>query len=134
MRIFRGQTLNYFIFVSDEDEELVDRNLECCGRCCVYYIPWLRLQNALYRVVSDIIFELFITLCIILNVLAMAIEHYNQPLTLESVLTYLNYVSTVVLKGQLLLFKMNAFRNIIESNRQINCIYELRTMVLLVTC
>ena len=83
--------------VLDEDEELVDRNFECCGRCCIYYIPWLRLQNALYRVVSDIIFELFITLCIALNVLAMAIEHYDQPETLGQVLTYLNYVSIYIL-------------------------------------
>ncbi len=52
----------------------------------------------MYRIVSDIMFELFITLCIVLNVLAMAIEHYNMPETLEKVLIYLNYVSIIFIK------------------------------------
>ena len=90
-------TLNYFTF-SDECEQLVDRNCYCCGRCCTCYIPWLRKQTFMYRIVSDIMFELFITLCIVLNVLAMAIEHYNMPETLEKVLIYLNYVSIIFIK------------------------------------
>ncbi len=79
----------------DEEEELVDRNLECCGRFFPFYIQWLRLQNSLFRVVSDIMFELFITLCIALNVLAMAIEHHDQPEMLGTILTFLNYVSMI---------------------------------------
>ncbi len=98
--------------LADDEEELVDRNLECCGRCWPYYIPWLRFQNALFGIVSDIMFELFITLCIALNVLAMAIEHYGQPITLQNVLTYLNYVS----KGVLFVLSQNALAKFSEIN------------------
>ena len=75
-----------------DDDELIDRNCECCARCCVPFMRWLRIQNVLYKIVSDFMFEIFITICIVLNVITMSIDHYGMSEGLATGLRYANYV------------------------------------------
>jgi hypothetical protein len=64
------------IFVSPDD--LPDRNCDKCTQCCVDYDGWLRFQSGLYKVVRDPLFDLLITLCIILNTMFLAMEHHGM--------------------------------------------------------
>lgn len=78
------------------DHDLVDRNCSCCSSICRCFIGWLTLQNRLHSVVSDFIFELFITFCIILNVITMSIEHHGMSDELAKMLRYANYVCILI--------------------------------------
>ena len=49
---------------------------------------------AVCSIVSDLIFELFITLCIALNVIIMAMAYHGMSKSYERGLEYANYVST----------------------------------------
>ena len=75
---------------------MVDRNCQCCGRYCRNYRLWLTIQNGIYKVVADIVFELFISFCILMNVTGMAIEHYQMDKVLEETLGVFNIVSITV--------------------------------------
>lgn len=59
-------------------EDLPDRNCDKCVECCVDYAGWLQFQNCLYKIVKDPLFELGITLCIVLNTLFLALEHHGM--------------------------------------------------------
>lgn len=93
-------TIFFFILSADEDgnisiqekNELVDRNCECCSRTSCF-VCWLRIQNFINIFVSDPLFDLFITLCIVLNTLVMMLEHHDMPQELNDTLTISNYVS-----------------------------------------
>lgn len=51
------------------------------------YTGWLQFQQALYRIVRDPLFELAITICIVLNTMFLAMEHHGMS---ESVLRALD--------------------------------------------
>ncbi|XP_041373843.1 sodium channel protein 1 brain-like [Gigantopelta aegis] len=78
------------------DNVFIDRNCHCCRRCCVCFIPWLKFERLLYTFTADPLFDLFITICIILNTVIMSTEHYGQPIELEQTLKISNYVFTLV--------------------------------------
>jgi hypothetical protein len=59
-------------------DDLPDRNCDKCTQCCVDYDGWLRFQSGLYKVVRDPLFDLLITLCIILNTMFLAMEHHGM--------------------------------------------------------
>lgn len=80
-------TLNYLL-----TDELVDRNCECCVTCCIDYEGWLQFQNGLYGIVKDPLFELFITTCIVLNTLFLALEHHGMSENVRSALDIGNKV------------------------------------------
>lgn len=71
-----------------------DRNCEYCVHCCINYDSWLSFQNVLYKIVKDPLFELFITLCIVLNTTFLALEHHGMSETVRSVLDIGNKVMT----------------------------------------
>ncbi|KAG5676938.1 hypothetical protein PVAND_006734 [Polypedilum vanderplanki] len=73
-----------------------DRNCECCIHCCFNYDSWLSFQNILYQIVKDPLFELFITLCIVLNTTFLALEHHGMSETVRSVLDIGNKVFTLI--------------------------------------
>ncbi|KAK7584284.1 hypothetical protein V9T40_005247 [Parthenolecanium corni] len=75
---------------------LPDRNCSCCATCCVDYILWLRIQNCLYKIVRDPLFELLITVCIILNTIFLAAEHHGMSSELKKVLDVGNKVFTLI--------------------------------------
>ena len=89
------------MIIIDDEEELVDRNCQCCPRCCHGYPNWLAFQNFFYKVVTDIIFELFISFCITINVLAMAIEHYDMDPAFLKTLDDMNLVGISILRLQI---------------------------------
>lgn len=56
-------------------------------------MPWIRFQQICFKIVAEPLFDLFITLCILLNTAFMAAEHHNQPDALTQLLDVSNYVS-----------------------------------------
>ena len=68
-------TVPYFFLPPDD---LPDRNCDKCTQCCVDYDGWLRFQSGLYKVVRDPLFDLLITLCIILNTMFLEMEHHGM--------------------------------------------------------
>ncbi|KAF6217387.1 hypothetical protein GE061_001742 [Apolygus lucorum] len=77
-------------------DKLVDRNCEGCVQCCLDYQCWLKFQNALYSVVRDPLFELLITVCIILNTAFLAVEHHGMSQNIKQTLDIGNKVFTLV--------------------------------------
>ncbi|XP_025994823.1 sodium channel protein 60E isoform X2 [Solenopsis invicta] len=77
-------------------DDLPDRNCDRCSRCCVDYEGWLRFQNCLYKVVTDPLFELTITVCIILNTCFLAVEHHGMSESVRQTLTIGNKVFTSI--------------------------------------
>lgn len=63
----------------------------CVWDCCH---PWLVFQRAVSWIVFDPFVELFITLCIVVNTLFMALDHHNMDPDMEKILKRGNYVST----------------------------------------
>lgn len=70
-----------------------DRNCANCSTCCVDYTGWLQFQNGLYKVVRDPLFELAITLCIVLNTIILALEHHGMSEQIRQALDIGNKVS-----------------------------------------
>lgn len=62
----------------------------CVWDCCQ---PWLKFQSFICALVFDPFVELFITLCIVVNTLFMALDHHNMDRDMEKVLKSGNYVS-----------------------------------------
>lgn len=56
---------------------------------------WRRTRNFVSSVVNSSVFETLITLCILFNTLAMALEHFEMDLTFAKVLEYCNLVSDI---------------------------------------
>ncbi|KMQ88145.1 sodium channel protein 60e [Lasius niger] len=77
-------------------DDLPDRNCEKCIQCCVDYEGWLRFQNCLYKVVRDPLFELMITLCIVLNTGFLAMEHHGMSESIRQALNIGNKVFTSI--------------------------------------
>ncbi|XP_065166604.1 sodium channel protein 60E isoform X3 [Atheta coriaria] len=68
-------------------DDLPDRNCPGCERCCMDYNGWLQFQQIMYGIVRDPLFELAITVCIVLNTVFLAMEHHGMS---ESVLRALD--------------------------------------------
>lgn len=79
-----------FLFTDDLPS---DRNCDRCVNCCVDYDGWLQFQNCLYKVVRDPLFELAITLCIVLNTFFLALEHHGMSENVRQALDIGNKVS-----------------------------------------
>ncbi|XP_022248143.1 sodium channel protein para-like isoform X2 [Limulus polyphemus] len=88
-----------------EEEEIVkvklkDRCLAQCFRCidifCVWDCCWcwIRFQQLISLIVFDPFMELFITLCIVVNTLFMAMDHDDMDPDFENVLKMGNYFFT----------------------------------------
>nr|XP_037873383.1 voltage-dependent cation channel SC1 isoform X2 [Bombyx mori] len=117
-------------------DELVDRNCECCVSCCIDYEGWLQFQNCLYGIVKDPLFELFITTCIVLNTLFLALEHHGMSENVRRVLDIGNKVFTSIFTLECIMKVMamskdffacgwNIFDLIIVSASLLDLIFEL---------
>uniref|UniRef100_A0A6P7FM10 Sodium channel protein n=1 Tax=Diabrotica virgifera virgifera TaxID=50390 RepID=A0A6P7FM10_DIAVI len=98
-----GVSVYYFSAQNDdeEDEPTVKERLlafsmrvidifcvwDCCG-------PWLVFQKFVALIVFDPFVELFITLCIVVNTLFMALDHHDMDRNLEKALKSGNYFFT----------------------------------------
>jgi len=56
--------------------------------------PWLKFQQGLAFIVFDPFVELYITLCIVVNTLFMALDHHEMDPKLDFILNKANVVST----------------------------------------
>lgn len=61
---------------------------DCCG-------PWLKIQELIALLVFDPFVELFITLCIVVNTVFMAMDHHDMNESLDIFLKNGNYVSMI---------------------------------------
>ncbi|XP_066996031.2 sodium channel protein 60E-like [Anabrus simplex] len=77
-------------------DDLPDRNCDKCTQCCVDYDGWLRFQCGLYKVVRDPLFDLLITLCIVLNTMFLAMEHHGMSESVRQALDIGNKVFTSI--------------------------------------
>lgn len=64
----------------------------CVWDCCWC---WLKLQHWVGLLVFDPFVELFITLCIVVNTLFMALDHHDMDPAMDSALKSGNYVSLI---------------------------------------
>ncbi|XP_043273603.1 sodium channel protein para isoform X4 [Venturia canescens] len=63
----------------------------CVWDCCA---PWLKFQEWVALIVFDPFVELFITLCIVVNTLFMALDHHDMDPDMDKVLKSGNYFFT----------------------------------------
>ncbi|XP_044735668.1 sodium channel protein 60E [Chrysoperla carnea] len=117
-------------------DDLPDRNCASCSSCCVDYTGWLQFQNSLYKVVRDPLFELAITLCIVLNTIILALEHHGMSEQIRQALDIGNKVFTSIFTFECILKLMalskeffacgwNIFDLIIVSASLLDLIFEL---------
>lgn len=99
-------SVSVYLFSADHDGEeeveeptLMERALAytlkiidifCVWDCCAC---WLAIQKFVNLIVFDPFVELFITLCIVVNTLFMALDHHNMDKDLEKALKSGNYVT-----------------------------------------
>ncbi|KAL0119390.1 hypothetical protein PUN28_007715 [Cardiocondyla obscurior] len=96
------QGVSTYYFPTDDDEEptFKDKLLAGMFRCidifCVWDCCWLWLEFQKYvsLLVFDPFVELFITLCIVVNTLFMALDHHDMDKDMERVLKSGNYFFT----------------------------------------
>lgn len=97
----RSVSVYYFSANNDGDEEeptvkerLVAYILRMIDVFCVWDCCWLwiQIQKFVALIVFDPFVELFITLCIVVNTLFMALDHHNMDRDLEKALKSGNYV------------------------------------------
>ncbi|KAF2902697.1 hypothetical protein ILUMI_03476 [Ignelater luminosus] len=97
-----GVSVYYFPANDDEEDEPTVKerllattmkiiDLLCVWDCCW---PWLQFQKYVSLIVFDPFVELFITLCIVVNTLFMALDHHNMDKNLEKALKSGNYFFT----------------------------------------
>ncbi|KAM6284028.1 voltage-dependent T-type calcium channel subunit alpha-1I isoform 2-T2 [Spheniscus humboldti] len=61
-----------------------------------YYATYCPIRLLIHSVCTSHYLDIFITFIICLNVVTMSLEHYNQPVSLETALKYCNYLFTTV--------------------------------------
>ena len=61
------------------------------------------IQECLFKVINDPIFDLVVTLCIILNTVFLAVEHHGMSVDLQYVLDMGNKVSSKKLRTRYLM-------------------------------
>ncbi|XP_058695934.1 sodium channel protein type 2 subunit alpha-like isoform X1 [Poecile atricapillus] len=69
---------------------------ECCK-------PWLKIKNAVEFIVMDPLVDLAVTVCIVINTLFMAMEHYPMTDHFYTVLTVGNLVFTGIFAAEMVL-------------------------------
>ncbi|XP_033123000.1 sodium channel protein 1 brain-like [Anneissia japonica] len=88
----------------DESDSVHICDYKWCCMCCRQHVRvskkvyhyWQKFKMAVSWVVLDPLFDLFITLCILLNTIFLALDHYNISLTLMQVLTIGNTIFTII--------------------------------------
>lgn len=103
MAILKHYSVSIYYFPTERDEvekpRFKERCLANCLKCidifCVWKCCkcWVRFQDIISLIVFDPFMELFITLCIIVNTLFMAMDHHDMDPDFEAFLRYGNYVS-----------------------------------------
>ncbi|KAH9426448.1 hypothetical protein DERP_011017, partial [Dermatophagoides pteronyssinus] len=85
-----------------EKPKLKERISICCLKfmdilcVCDCFWCWIRVQELVASVVFDPFMELFITLCIVVNTLFMAMDHHNMDKDLDDILQKGNFFFTAI--------------------------------------
>ncbi|GLG93036.1 Sodium channel protein 60e [Gryllus bimaculatus] len=108
-------------------DDLPDRNCDRCTQCCVDYDGWLRFQSGLYKVVRDPLFDLLITLCIVLNTMFLAMEHHGMSESVRQALDIGNkcFLKLLALSKEFFACGWNIFDLIIVSASLLDLSFEL---------
>uniref|UniRef100_A0A8C0IDC9 Calcium voltage-gated channel subunit alpha1 I n=1 Tax=Bubo bubo TaxID=30461 RepID=A0A8C0IDC9_BUBBB len=69
---------------------------KCLAQRLPYYATYCPIRLLIHSVCTSHYLDIFITFIICLNVVTMSLEHYNQPVSLETALKYCNYLFTTV--------------------------------------
>jgi voltage-gated sodium channel type II alpha len=95
--------VSIYYFPTDDDEDgpsFKDKAAEafrkgidvfCIWDCCW---PWVKMTELFSLIVFDPFVELFITLCIVVNTVFMALDHHDMNKDMEKALKSGNYVSS----------------------------------------
>ncbi|CAL1280596.1 unnamed protein product [Larinioides sclopetarius] len=104
MAILKHYSVSVYYFPTEREEldkpRFKERCLANCLKCidvfCVWdcCACWVRFQEIVSLIVFDPFMELFITLCIVVNTLFMAMDHHNMDGNFEKFLNYGNYFFT----------------------------------------
>ncbi|XP_052049881.1 sodium channel protein type 4 subunit alpha [Apodemus sylvaticus] len=98
--------------ISDAMEELEEAHQKCppwwykCAHkvliwnCCT---PWVKFKHIIHLIVMDPFVDLGITICIVLNTLFMAMEHYPMTEHFDNVLSVGNLVFTGIFTAEMVL-------------------------------
>ena len=71
------------------------RNCYCCLMLGSFLTKWIRMQNFFSKIVTSVYFELFIVFTILINIIIMSIQYYDQPQEMQNLQDYSNYVRIV---------------------------------------
>lgn len=94
-------SVSVYYFPTEEDDDgptmkerlsaLLYRGIDvfCVWDCC---LVWVKISDVLKLIVFDPFMELFITLCIVVNTLFMALDHNDMNPDMERILKSGNYV------------------------------------------
>ena len=74
--------------------QIVKNNSNICGHNFDLIVKEDCIQECLFKVINDPIFDLVVTLCIILNTVFLAVEHHGMSVDLQYVLDMGNKVSS----------------------------------------
>lgn len=126
--------MSIYYFPTDEDDEGItfkEKALEyflrsidvfCVWNCCPM---WVKIQDFIALLVFDPFVELFITLCIVVNTLFMALDHHDMDSKMEKILKSGNYVSFSLENKKKNFFR---FRNL---EKKIIIVYYLKKKIVL---
>ncbi|XP_069510999.1 voltage-dependent T-type calcium channel subunit alpha-1G isoform X3 [Ambystoma mexicanum] len=78
------------------------------AQCKPYYCEYSPLRLVIHQMCTSHYLDLFITGVICLNVITMAMEHYQQPKVLDEALKICNYIFTIIFVMESV-FKLSAF-------------------------
>lgn len=115
-------TVSVYYFPEDDDEgpTFKEKMLEslmriidmfCVWDCCWL---WLEIQKYIALIVFDPFVELFITLCIVVNTLFMALDHHDMDKQMEKALKSGNYVCIQLLYNHFFICSSNILKNILN--------------------
>uniref|UniRef100_A0A672VBS4 Sodium channel protein n=1 Tax=Strigops habroptila TaxID=2489341 RepID=A0A672VBS4_STRHB len=99
----------YFLFFPTELEESRQKCPPCWNKFAHTFLiwncwePWLKVKNVVEFIVMDPFVDLVITVCIILNTLFMAMEHYPMTDNFSNVLKIGNQVFTGIFAAEMVL-------------------------------
>ncbi|KAK7945104.1 hypothetical protein WMY93_000832 [Mugilogobius chulae] len=111
-RVPRKRGLSSVSFFSDAMDELQESRQKCHPRwyvfakkyliwqCCPW---WLKLKQCVKLMVMDPFLDLGITICIVLNTLFMALEHYPMTEEFNTMLSVGNLVFTTIFTAEMIL-------------------------------
>ena len=124
------QICGHFRVEEEEESKWKKRCLYCIDLFCWWDCcwPWVKFAKAIEWFIMDAFIDLFITLCIVVNTIFMALDHNSMSLEFERTLKTGNYVSfcaTTALQQQQQFFAVLLITTFRYHNHAIITIHQL---------